>query len=182
LSEKTGKSPKKSSRKASAEHPAAAGDGGPMDVSLLQQLVKLMAANDLNTVDLRDGTRRVVLKRGAVAAAPGFAPMAYAPQPQAAPAPHSPAAAPPAVVDENAGLVPIKSPMVGTFYSKPNPESKSFVIVGSQVDDESDVCIIEAMKTFNTIKAECRGVIAKILVTDGQAVDVGKPLFLVKPN
>lgn len=179
MSEKTGKTSKKSSRKPAAEPPS--GNGGPMDVSLLQQLVKLMAANDLNTIDLRDGTKRVVLKRGA-AVAPGFAPMAYAPHPQSPPAHHPPAATPPAVVDEEAGLVPIKSPMVGTYYSKPNPESKSFVTVGSQVDDESDVCIIEAMKTFNTIKAECRGTIAKILVTDGQAVDVGKPLFLVKPN
>jgi acetyl-CoA carboxylase biotin carboxyl carrier protein len=151
-----------------------------MDVGLLQQIVKLMAANDLNTVDLRDGQQRVVLKRGAVVAT-GMQQMGYAPPPQPQAAPPSPAA-PPAPVSEDAGLVPIKSPMVGTFYSKPNPESKAFVTVGSQVDDETDVCIIEAMKTFNTIKAECRGTIARVLVTDGSAVDVGKPLFLVKPN
>ena len=148
-----------------------------MDVGLLQQLVKLMAANDLNTVDLRDGAKRVILKRGAVVPAPI---PGYAPAPQAYPGFHSPAA--PTTGRDEAALIPIKSPMVGTFYTKPNPEAKPFVTVGSTVDEESDVCIIEAMKTFNTIKAECHGTIAKVLVTDGQAVDVGKPLFLVKPN
>jgi acetyl-CoA carboxylase biotin carboxyl carrier protein len=147
----------------------------PMDLGLLQQLMKLMEANDLNTVDLRDGSRRVVLKRGAVAASPG----GYVP----APSPGAPAAGsagtPP--VNEEAGLIAIKSPMVGTFYSKPNPESKPYVSIGSAVDEETDVCLIEAMKTFNTIKAECRGTIVKLLINDGQSVDVGKPLFMVKP-
>ena len=71
--------------------------------------------------------------------------------------------------------------MVGTFYAKATPESKPFVTVGSQVDEETDVCVIEAMKVFNNIKAECRGSIAKILVTDGQTVEFGTVLFLVKP-
>jgi acetyl-CoA carboxylase biotin carboxyl carrier protein len=156
-----------------------------MDVEFLQQIVKVMAANDLNTVDLRDGNRRVVLKRGAtVMAAP---PVTYAP----AAAPSAPAAAAQApslaspsggaAADETAGLVPIKSPMVGTFYAKPSPDAKPFVTVGSHVDDETDVCVIEAMKTFNTLKAETRGTIAKMMVSDGQTVEFGTVLFLVKP-
>jgi acetyl-CoA carboxylase biotin carboxyl carrier protein len=90
-------------------------------------------------------------------------------------------AAPAPPVDEEAGLKPIKSPMVGTFYAAPSPDAKPFVNVGSKVDEESDVCVIEAMKVFNNIKAELRGTIAKILVQSGQAVEFGQTLFLVKP-
>ena len=64
----------------------------------------------------------------------------------------------------------------------PHPGAKPFVTVGTNVDEETDVCIIEAMKVFNNIKAECRGTIAKILVQDGQPVEFGQPLFLVKPE
>jgi acetyl-CoA carboxylase biotin carboxyl carrier protein len=71
--------------------------------------------------------------------------------------------------------------MVGTFYAAANPDSKPFVSVGSKVEEETDVCVIEAMKVFNNVKAECRGTIAKIQVTNGQAVEFGQVLFLVKP-
>jgi acetyl-CoA carboxylase biotin carboxyl carrier protein len=150
-----------------------------MDVGLLEQLVGLMSANDLNTIDLRDGDKRVVLKRGAQMVA--AAPMAYA-APSAHPAPSAtPAKSAPPPADEDAGLVPIKSPMVGTFYAKSSPDAKPFVNVGSKIDEETDVCVIEAMKVFNNIKAETRGTIAKILVNDGQTVEFGTVLFLVKP-
>jgi acetyl-CoA carboxylase biotin carboxyl carrier protein len=155
-----------------------------MDVNLLQQMVKLMSTNDLNTVDVRDGDKRVILKRGAVApvmTVAHAAPVAHAPAaPAAAFAPVLASAA--ATSDDTSGLAAIKSPMVGTFYSAPSPDAKAFVSVGSTVDEESDVCVIEAMKVFNNIKAECRGTIAKILVTNGQAVEFGQTLFLVKPN
>jgi acetyl-CoA carboxylase biotin carboxyl carrier protein len=154
-----------------------------MDVGLLEQMVKLMAANDLNTVDVRDGDKRVILKRGAVlAAAPTYAVAHHAPAPVAhAPAGSASSGSTPAVTDETAGLIPIKSPMVGTFYSASSPDAKAFVSVGDTVDEETDVCIIEAMKVFNNIKAEVRGTIAKVLVTNGQTVEFGQPLFLVKP-
>jgi acetyl-CoA carboxylase biotin carboxyl carrier protein len=170
----------------------------PMDVELLERLVKLMASNDLNTVDLRDGDQRVVLKRGAVVApnaSSGFfahsIPHAYAP-PQVHPpglasgattsASSAPTAIPPGPGESDKDLLAIKSPMVGTFYSSPSPEAPPFVNVGSQVDDETDVCIIEAMKVFNNIKAECRGTIAKALVGNGETVEFGQVLFLVKPS
>jgi acetyl-CoA carboxylase biotin carboxyl carrier protein len=158
----------------------------PMDVGLLEQIVKLMAANDLNTVDLRDGDQRVVLKRGAVSAPMTMAPVAYAapaaPSGGAASAALPPAGGAPAAPSEDANLVPIKSPMVGTFYSASSPDAKPFVSVGSTVvADETDVCIIEAMKVFNNIKSEVNGTIAKILVTNGQTVEFGQALFLVKP-
>jgi acetyl-CoA carboxylase biotin carboxyl carrier protein len=143
-----------------------------MDMSLLQRLVKLMQANDLNTVELRDGDRRVTLKRGPAAAeGPIIVPPIAATTPTAAAA----------AAEESANLLPIKSPMVGTFYVAPSPDAKPFVSVGSTVDEETDVCIIEAMKVFNNVKAECRGTITKILVSNGQAVEFGQVMFLVKP-
>ncbi len=158
-----------------------------MDVGMLEEIVKLMSANDLNTVEVRDGDKRVVLKRGVVApsASSGIV-YAHAPNPggsSGAPSapPPSATASIPASVDETAGLTPIKSPMVGTFYTASSPDAKPFVQVGSTVDEETDVCIIEAMKVFNNIKAECRGTIAKILVNNGQTVEFGQTLFLVKP-
>jgi acetyl-CoA carboxylase biotin carboxyl carrier protein len=159
------------SEKKKPAKPSVSGD--PMDVSLLERIVKLMQANDLNTVELRDGGRRVVLKRGpAGVVVPIAAPTAAG----AVPAPVSSAPA-----EESAKMLEIKSPMVGTFYSAPSPDAKPFVNVGSSVSEETDVCVIEAMKVFNNVKAECRGTIAKILVNNGQAVEFGQVLFLVKP-
>ncbi|MCC6239344.1 MAG: acetyl-CoA carboxylase biotin carboxyl carrier protein [Phycisphaerales bacterium] len=161
-----------------------------MDVGLLQQIVNLMSSNDLNTVDLRDGQRRIVLRRGAApAAAPGYYPYSLppatsAPAGAASATPSAPtptAQSPAAAADTDAGLIPIKSPMVGTFYARSGPDAKPFVSVGATVEDDTDVCIIEAMKVFNNIKAECRGTIARVLVEDRQTVEFGQVLFLVKP-
>jgi acetyl-CoA carboxylase biotin carboxyl carrier protein len=158
-----------------------------MDVGLLAELVKLMAANDLNTVEVRDGDKRVVLKRGP--AAPSFtygAPMPAPPtappvsQPQAAASGGAGQGAAPAP-DESAGLVAIKAEMVGTFYSSPKPGEPAFVNVGSTVDDETTVCVIEAMKNFFPVKAGVRGSIAKVLVQNGQTVQFDQALFLVRP-
>src|SRR5256885_7714277 len=151
----------------------------PMDLGLLEQMTRLMKENDLNTVDVRDGDKRVILKRGApvVPTGSGYIPQ-YAPPVSTHPGtPGAPSAAP-----EETNLISIKSPMVGTFYSAASPDAKPFVSVGSQVEEETDVCIIEAMKVFNNIKAECRGTITRILVQNGQTVEFGQPLFLVKPS
>ena len=189
MSEKKRKTkPNTSSAGSKASGGGRGGAAGPMNVDFLQQLVNLMAANDLNTVDLRDSGQRIILKRGAaqVFAAPAAAPapVGYAaPAPQPAATGGSAPASPAAPADDDAGLVPIKSPMVGTFYSKPSPDAKAFVAVGTQVvKDETDVCIIEAMKTFNTLKSDVTGTIVRVLLQDGQTVDVNKPLFLVKPS
>lgn len=85
-----------------------------------------------------------------------------------------------AVVDEN--LHKITSPMVGTFYRKPNPDAEPYVKVGDKVNTDTIVCIVEAMKLFNEIEAEVEGEIVEILVEDGQLVEFGQPLFLVKTN
>ena len=96
----------------------------------------------------------------------------------AASAPAAPTAAP--AVDDTAGLTPIKSPIVGTFYSSPSPESDAYVATGSKVNANSIVCIVEAMRIMNEVKAEISGTIEKILVENGQPVEYGQPLFLVK--
>ena len=103
-----------------------------------------------------------------------------------APAPvHAPVAAPvvaaapaPAV----SKLAEIKSPMVGTFYRSPSPDAEPFIAVGKEVEPETVVCIIEAMKVMNEIKAETKGVIRKVCVENATSVEFGKPLFLVEPN
>jgi len=146
-----------------------------MDMAFLEHLGKLMAANDLNTLELRDGNRRVMLKRGAEAV-PMMAPAA-ATAPAALP---SPAAG--SGNQEEEKLVQIKSPMPGTFYAAPKQGEKPFVTVGAMVDEQTDVCIIEAMKVFNNLKADCQGTIARILAEDGQPVEFGTVLFLVKPK
>ncbi len=83
---------------------------------------------------------------------------------------------------DQANLHKITSPMVGTFYQSPSPDADAYVKVGSKVDNSSVVCIVEAMKLFNEIEAEIKGEIVEILVKDGQLVEYGQPLFLVKPE
>jgi len=153
-----------------------------IDPKTLKELVKLMVANDLTELDLQDPQgERVTLKRNTLR----YEPQVHAaapPQPihHAAPAPAPVAApAPTSVIEE--GTVAVKSPMVGTFYTSSSPDAGAFISVGDRVNAESVVCIIEAMKVFNEIKAEAAGVVTKILVNNGQAVEFGQPLFLVKP-
>jgi acetyl-CoA carboxylase biotin carboxyl carrier protein len=92
----------------------------------------------------------------------------------------APKAAPVNVDQEN--LHKITSPMVGTFYQSPSPDTDAYVKAGSKVSKDSIVCIVEAMKLFNEIEAEINGEIVEILVKDGQLVEYGQPLFLVKPE
>src|SRR6266542_3174736 len=169
-----GKKAAKPAEAPASESASSANDAGsesPMDVSLLERLVKLMAAHDLNTVDVRDGDKRVILKRGQAMLTPVT--QMTMPVAQAAPTAHAgtPAGGASVPAQEQEELLPIKSPMVGTFYAAPAPDAKPFVSVGSEVDEETDVCVIEAMKVFNNIKAECRGSIAKILVSNGETVE-----------
>ena len=151
------------------------------EIERIRKLVELMEQHDLSAVDLRAGGQRIRLNRGAIASAPMMyapAPAAPAPAPSvsAAPAPSAAAAAPAA---DGPNIVVIKSPMVGTFYSKPNPESEPFVKVGASVSADTTVCIIEAMKVFNEIPAETRGKVVAVLAENGQPVEFGKPLFKI---
>ena len=159
--------------------------GDSFDLDKLQQLVEMMEKHDLREVQLRRGDQQWKLKRGpqeVVHAAP--MPGLYAPQPMAvapvAPAGAAPAAAAPAKSSDE-GLLQVKSPMVGSFYSSPQPGEPAFVKVGDGIKADGVVCLIEAMKFFNPVKSDCSGTIAKICVKDGDAVEYGQVLFLVRP-
>lgn len=127
-----------------------------------------------NSVEQVVVTEKVAAPAPAVVAAPVAAPVA-------AVAVATPAA-PVAEVKADENLHKITSPMVGTFYAAPSPDSDVYVKVGSKVSQESIVCIVEAMKLFNEIEAEITGEIVEVLVKDGQLVEYGQPLFLVKPE
>lgn len=134
-----------------------------------------MDKHGLSSFELdREGNKISLKKPFATDGAPAPAPaMAMAPPP-AAPA------AEPAPVAEPAKPT-INSPMVGTFYRRPAPEEKNFVSVGDTVDEETVICIVEAMKVMNEIKAEVRGTITKVLHEDGTPVQYGEPLFEITP-
>ena len=144
------------------------------DVRKIRRLVELMQDHDLSEIDLRQGETRIQLRRGAdsgrvtVAAAPA---VAAPPAPAGKPAEAAPAA------EEHLAL--IKCPMVGTFYSAPDPDSPAYVKVGDHVGPETTVCIVEAMKVFNQITAEVSGKIVAVLVENGEPVEFGQPLFKV---
>ncbi|HVX86294.1 MAG TPA: acetyl-CoA carboxylase biotin carboxyl carrier protein [Phycisphaerae bacterium] len=153
------------------------------DTRRVEELVQLMAENGLTEIELVEDKSRILLRRGPVGGAAAQAAPAHMPAHHSAPPHHTaPPAGAPAAPAEDASLTPIKSPMVGTFYTAPNPDSDAYVSIGSNVDEKSVVCIIEAMKVFNEIHAEVRGTITKVLVSNGQAVEYGQPLFMVKPE
>ncbi len=153
------------------------------DLRRLRRLVDLMREYDLSEIDLQQGDTRIQLRRGgepvAVAASP--APVAIAPALPLAPE-GSDRPAPAAAVEakaEEEHIVPIRSPMVGTFYSAPDPDSPPYVKVGDMVGPDTVVCIVEAMKVFNQIPAEVSGKIVAVLVENGEPVEYGQPLFKV---
>jgi acetyl-CoA carboxylase biotin carboxyl carrier protein len=154
-----------------------------MDIKHIKSLVSLMVDNDLSELEIQEGESHIVLKRGTGTAA-GDAPTIVTAVPAApnpvAPAAPVPAAAPPPPPPESTENS-IVSPMVGTFYAGPDPESPPFVKVGDVVDAETVVCLVEAMKVFNEIKAEVSGRITKVLVNNAEAVEYEQPLFAVAP-
>lgn len=166
-----------------------------IDIRKLKELVRLMVENDLSELNLQDQAETVTVKRGYGQApvvhaapmmmAPGAAPTRPAhagdddaPEPTAA---ATNTAAPAAAAGNDAGLVPITSPMVGTYYSAANPDSPPFVSAGTAISPDTTVCLIEAMKVFNEIKAETTGTVERVLVQNGQAIEYGQKLFLVRP-
>lgn len=153
----------------------------PFDVRTIRHLIRLMARYQLNEIDLQEGDLRIRLRRGTASVAmPSPAPLPT-PLPVAATSPPPP---PPPAEPEKAEkrYLTIKSPTPGTFYISPSPDAPPFVQVGSRVTPTTVVCIIEAMKIFNEIQAECTGVIAEVLVQNGQPVEYGQVLFKVEPT
>jgi acetyl-CoA carboxylase biotin carboxyl carrier protein len=145
--------------------------GNVFDIDRLHQYVEFMKENDITEIDLEQNGEKIRLSRSG-----GVMPVvASAPAPVAAPT----AAADNEEVADPDHIVTISSPMVGTFYCRPDPESEPYVQVGDMVTAESTVCIVEAMKVYNQLAAEIRGKIVAVLVDDETPVDVGKPLFKV---
>jgi acetyl-CoA carboxylase biotin carboxyl carrier protein len=162
-----------------------------LDLKEIKQIIDLMKRSDLSEFAVEEEGFKLRIRRGTsgapVVASSGIAgltgdmPVAAPAPVVAAPAPVAPSkfAAPAAAADE-AGIAYIKSPMVGTFYRAGSPESPSFVDVNSKVQENSPVCIIEAMKIMNEIQAEVKGTILEVLVENGQPVEFGQRLFKVR--
>ena len=133
-----------------------------------------MKKSDLSEFEIQDQEFKLRIKRDV----PG---RAAAPAPAAAPVAAAPVAAAPAALAADPNMKVITSPMVGTYYATPSPDSPNFVAVGSPVKADSVVCIIEAMKLFNEIESEIKGKVVKVLVEDASPVEYDQPLFLVEP-
>lgn len=159
------------------------------DLKKIKKLIKIMKQNGLVELEIKHGDDKIFLKRsqpqpaigGTIATVPmvGSESVVVPAGSQAAGASEA-APAPSAQGEED--LVEIKSPIVGTFYAKPSPDSELYVELGSTVDAQTIVCMIEAMKVMNEIKAEHTGTIAEVLVSNGQAVEYGQVLFRIKPD
>ncbi len=152
-----------------------------MDLKDIKAIIDLMKKNSIGEFELEKPDFKIKLKRGPNGGAatyqteesPGYAP----PVPIVpGPAPMAPAVAP------ATGEADIKSPMIGTFYRAPSPEAAHYVEVGTEVNPETVVCIIEAMKVMNEIKAEAKGVVTQVLVENGKPVEFGQPLFKIRPT
>jgi len=149
-----------------------------MDLETIQMLLKLMDDHDLAEVEIQNEGEVVRLRKREFQAGPQV--MALPSQPPAQSQPLAPAQPPSPEAKAKEAPAHVISPIVGTFYSRPNPESVPFVEVGELVEPDSIVCVIEAMKVMNEVRAEVAGRIAEILVADGDAVEFGQPLFRVE--
>ncbi len=143
-----------------------------------------MKKNSITEFELERQDSKIKLKRGlnggsAGAQADDYIPPTYAPLPMSAGPAAGQAPVPVAVAT---GEIDIKSPMIGTFYRAPSPEATNYIEVGSTVNAETVVCIIEAMKVMNEIKSEVSGVVTQVLVENGKPVEFGQPLFKVRPQ
>ena len=148
-----------------------------MDLRKLKKLIDLVEESGISELELTEDGEKVRISRNFTSNAPvqHYAPAQYAAAPQIAQA--APAAVAAAPVEDEGHAV--KSPMVGTFYRSPSPDAKSFVEVGDTVAIGDTLCIIEAMKLLNEIESDKAGVIKKILVDNGQAIEYGEPLFII---
>jgi len=159
--------------------------GSAMDLNEIKRLIQLVQKSGIGELEVTEGGRTIRIAAAAPTSFQGAVPYMMG-APSQAVAPSAPAAAapvaeaPPKAPD--AHLVPVVSPMVGTFYRSPAPDADPYVEMNSQVDLGQTVCIVEAMKLMNEIESEVRGRIARILVENGQPVEYGQTLFLVDPS
>ncbi len=155
---------------------STSGEPRPFDVKTVEHLIELMGKHDLTEISLGEGEHKIRLRKG-------FAPVTthYAPSPSVA---HPVGAAPAPVepIKPLKHLLEIKSPMVGTYYSKSAPDKPDYVAIGARVGPSTVVCKLEAMKIFNDLTADLSGTIVEVCVKNGDAVDFNKVLFRVDPS
>ncbi|HKQ37199.1 MAG TPA: acetyl-CoA carboxylase biotin carboxyl carrier protein [Verrucomicrobiae bacterium] len=153
-----------------------------MDLKDIKAIIDLMKKNSISEFELERQEFKIKLKRGPNAVAYSDDPaITYAPVPMV-PAQASAPAAPAVAPAGSSTDTEIKSPMIGTFYRAPSPEAGNYVEVGTEVTPDSVVCIIEAMKVMNEIKAEVKGVITQVLSENAKPVEFGQPLFKIRPT
>lgn len=155
-----------------------------MELKDIKAIIDLMKKNSITEFELEEKDSKLRLKRGlngTSTATQGDDAVQTIPVPIVAPMSPTTVLTSQAALVVNSGEIDIKSPMIGTFYRSPSPESASYVEVGSEVNPDTVVSIIEAMKVMNEIKAEVKGVITQILVENGKPVEFGQPMFKVRP-
>lgn len=154
-----------------------------MDLKEIRTLVDLMKKNGIAVFKMEKEGFKITMKTGEAGGPVHYVTSGPAPQTIGSVAPAAPAAAEasaPAALPEAAGGIEIKSPMVGTFYASPSPESTAFVSPGQEVTPDTVVCIIEAMKVMNEIKAEVSGTVIEVCAENGKPVQFGQALFRLK--
>lgn len=159
------------------------GDEKKSDLKKVKELIELMLENDLVELEIADGDSKIHLKRpGHAQPQPVISPVSIVPLAAvgAAASPAQPQQ--PAQTQTGDNLVDIISPIVGTFYAAPSPDSEPYAEVGDHITPDTVVCIVEAMKVMNEIKAEVTGTIEKVVVSNGQAVEFGQVLFEIRPD
>ncbi|MFU8812397.1 MAG: acetyl-CoA carboxylase biotin carboxyl carrier protein [Balneolaceae bacterium] len=158
-----------------------------MDLKLVKKLLDMISESEVNEVSIEEGDFKIKIKKAGDAPqnVQYTLPSQAAPQAQP-PQPAAPASAPSGGSEAASESTPqpdgetVKSPIVGTFYEAPSPDSDAFVKVGDSVKKGETLCIVEAMKIMNEIESEFDGVVQKILVNDGQPVEFDQPLFIIK--
>jgi acetyl-CoA carboxylase biotin carboxyl carrier protein len=154
-----------------------------VDLKDIKAIIDLMKKNSITEFELERQDSKIRLKRGLNGGGSVVQPEDTIPSiPAAMPAATFPATTVTSPQTPPSGEIEVKSPMIGTFYRAPSPEAASYVEVGAEVNGESVVCIIEAMKVMNEIKAEIKGTITQVLVENGKPVEFGQPLFKVRSS
>ncbi len=156
--------------------------GEIVDLKDIKAIIDLMKKNSISEFEMEKQDFKIKLKRtpnGQVSAIPAEEAQIYSPLP---PLSGHPANLLPLPALAATTELEIKSPMIGTFYRSPSPESAPYVEVGTEVNPETVVCIIEAMKVMNEIKAEAKGVVTQIMVESAKPVEFGQPLFKIRPG
>jgi len=136
-----------------------------VELGELREIIKLLKEEGLSEITVWEGERRVTVRQEGPGVASGEAPVVID-----------------TVRNKAAGATAVSAPLVGTFYRRPSPDAEPFVEEGAQVEPGDTLCIIEAMKVMNEIKAESAGRLRQALVEDGEAVEYGQPLFLFEPT